>query len=319
MKRFKNILVVAEGNDGDTRSLLNNAVDLARRNGAVLTVFSVVEAIPERRRFKKVGGARRDLQALMVQARIADLEAVTPSTDVPIHHEVVAGTPHVEIIERVKTLGHDLVLTVPMPPIRRFGLGSASLTMHLLRKCPVPVWVHSPLSATADAVVVAIGPLEPESHDLNVKLLELGSSLAKTSDSALHLVHAWRLEGETMLASPRLGYSSEDVAVMGGEVRTEAEDGLATLVDAVPAAADAEIHLQKGHASDVISSAIDEINPSTVVMGTLARSGIPGYIIGNTAERVLVDVNRSVLAVKPDVFVSPVGAINDWSATQMPY
>lgn len=319
MKRFKNILVVAEGNDGDTRSLLNNAVDLARRNGAVLTAFSVVEPIPQRRRYKKVGGVGRDLQAMMIQARIADLEAVTPSTDVPVHHEVVAGTPHVEIIERVKTLAHDLVLTVPMPPIRRRGLGSASLTMHLLRKCPVPVWVHSPLSATADAVVVAIGPLEPESHDLNVKLLELGSSLAKTSDSTLHLVHAWRLEGETMLASPRLGYSSEDVAAMGGEVRTESEDGLATLVDAVPAAADAEIHLRKGHASDVISSAIDEINPSTVVMGTLTRSGIPGYIIGNTAERVLADVNRSVLAVKPDGFVSPVGAINDWSAGQMPY
>ena len=319
MKRFKNILVVAESNDGHTRSLLNSALDLARRNGAVLTVFSVVEAIPERRRFKKSGGVRRDLQSMMIQSRIAELEAATPSTDVSVHHEVVAGTPHLEIIERVKTLGHDLVLTVPMPPIRRFGLGSASLTMHLLRKCPVPVWVHSPLSVTADSILVAVGPLEPESHDLNVKLLELGSSLAKTSDSALHLVHAWRLEGETMLASPRLGYTPEDVAAMGGEAREEAEVGLAKLLEAVPGAADAEIHLRKGHASDIISSAIDEVNPSTVVMGTLARSGIPGYIIGNTAERVLVDVNRSVLAVKPDGFVSPVGAINDWSVDQMPY
>jgi hypothetical protein len=54
-------------------------------------------------------------------------------------------------------------------------------------------------------------------------------------------------------------------------------------------------------------------------MGTLARSGIPGYIIGNTAERVLVGVDRSVLAVKPEGFVSPVGAITSWHPGQMPY
>ena len=43
-----------------------------------------------------------------------------------------------------------------------------------------------------------------------------------------------------------------------------------------------------------------------VVMGTVARGGIAGLLIGNTAERVLRKLPCSVLAVKPDDFVSPV-------------
>jgi nucleotide-binding universal stress UspA family protein len=319
MKRFKNILVVADGDGGQTRSLLYAAIDLARRNDAILTVFSVVDEIPERRRYRKVGGRRRDLVAMMKQGRLAELRAATPSSDVMVHYEVVAGTPYLEVIERVNNLGHDLVLTVPMPPIRRVGLGSSSTTMHLLRKCPVPVWVHSPLSATSDAVMVAVGPMESSSRDLNIKLLELGSSLAATTDSELHIVHAWRLEGETMLRSRRLGYSPDDVEAMGAEVRDEAERELAELLASVDGVRDAQVHLLKGHAADTISAAIEEINPGTVVMGTLARSGIPGYIIGNTAERVLVNVDRSVMAVKPDGFVTPVGAVAAWDPAQMPY
>jgi nucleotide-binding universal stress UspA family protein len=259
------------------------------------------------------------LVAQMIEGRMAELKAMMPHADIPVHYEVVSGAPPVEVIERVERLGHDLVLTIPMPPLRRRGLGSASTTMHLLRKCPVPVWVHSPLTATAAAVLVALGPLEQTSHDLNIKLLELGSSLALTGDSELHVVHGWRLEGEKMIRSPRLGYSDEEIAAMGSAVRAEAEMEIGKLLDAVPGARDASVILRNGEAADVIVDAIDAVNPATVVMGTLARSGIPGYIIGNTAERVLVGVDRSVLAVKPEGFVSPVGAITSWHPGQMPY
>ena len=41
-------------------------------------------------------------------------------------------------------------------------------------------------------------------------------------------------------------------------------------------------------------------------MGTVARAGLEGYFIGNTAEMVLQRVACSVLTVKPDGFVTPV-------------
>lgn len=43
-----------------------------------------------------------------------------------------------------------------------------------------------------------------------------------------------------------------------------------------------------------------------VVMGTVGRTGLRGLIVGNTAESVLRAVRCSVLAVKPEGFVTPV-------------
>ena len=41
-------------------------------------------------------------------------------------------------------------------------------------------------------------------------------------------------------------------------------------------------------------------------MGTVARSGVPGLLIGNKAEKVLSGIDCTVLAVKPSGYVSPV-------------
>ena len=41
------------------------------------------------------------------------------------------------------------------------------------------------------------------------------------------------------------------------------------------------------------------------VLGTLSRGGVDGLLIGNTAERILRQVDCSVLAVKPEGFRTP--------------
>jgi nucleotide-binding universal stress UspA family protein len=43
-----------------------------------------------------------------------------------------------------------------------------------------------------------------------------------------------------------------------------------------------------------------------LVMGTVCRTGISGFLIGNTAEEVLNQIDCSVLTVKPEGFVTPV-------------
>lgn len=43
-----------------------------------------------------------------------------------------------------------------------------------------------------------------------------------------------------------------------------------------------------------------------LVMGTVGRTGIPGFFIGNTADSVLRQVDCSVLAIKPDGFHTPI-------------
>ncbi|MDX2428746.1 MAG: universal stress protein [Xanthomonadales bacterium] len=49
-----------------------------------------------------------------------------------------------------------------------------------------------------------------------------------------------------------------------------------------------------------------QIEADLIVMGTVARTGVPGFIIGNTAEAILGQIECSVLALKPPGFVTPV-------------
>jgi len=67
-----------------------------------------------------------------------------------------------------------------------------------------------------------------------------------------------------------------------------------------------ELHLLKGKPAQVISACAGTREVDLIVMGTLGRAGVPGLILGNTAEDVLRETQTAVLAVKPSGFVSPV-------------
>ncbi len=66
------------------------------------------------------------------------------------------------------------------------------------------------------------------------------------------------------------------------------------------------VQLAEGDASYVVPEKATELGADLVVMGTLARTGIAGLLMGNTAESILMQLDCSVLTVKPPGFVSPI-------------
>jgi universal stress protein E len=65
-------------------------------------------------------------------------------------------------------------------------------------------------------------------------------------------------------------------------------------------------HLLKGEPGDVIAEFAEAKKADLIVMGTVGRTGLAGFIVGNTAETILGAVRCSVIAVKPEGFQSPV-------------
>ena len=65
-------------------------------------------------------------------------------------------------------------------------------------------------------------------------------------------------------------------------------------------------HLVQGPPREAIPTLASAVEADLVIMGTVARTGIPGFIVGNTAEMILSQITCSVLAVKPPGFSSPV-------------
>lgn len=65
-------------------------------------------------------------------------------------------------------------------------------------------------------------------------------------------------------------------------------------------------HVIKGDAKNVVPTKARELDVDLVVMGTVARTGIAGFFMGNTAENILTQLDCSVLTIKPPEFVSPI-------------
>lgn len=57
------------------------------------------------------------------------------------------------------------------------------------------------------------------------------------------------------------------------------------------------VFLRQGDTVKTLKGVCDELDPSIVVMGTLARTGIKGKLIGNTAEKLLDLIEADVLTV----------------------
>ena len=76
--------------------------------------------------------------------------------------------------------------------------------MHLMRKCPCPVWIDRAGDEPAyHRILAAIDPLDDESGNLQQLILDLATSLAEREHATLDVVHAWEMPGESMLASGR--------------------------------------------------------------------------------------------------------------------
>ena len=321
MKRFKRILCVNEP-DNPSRQALERAVLLARSNQASLTVVAITPTVMAYN-LLPTGVKAGSLQAAMVSANLEKLESQLEiyRKDGEIESKILVGTPFLQIIREVLRNDHDLVIKNPEREdfLDRL-LGSDD--MHLLRKCPCPVWIIKPGAAKKYRRILAAvdvddshPPREIEvSRKMNHQILELASSLAVADLAELHLVHAWYAFGESTMRGPFLNASDDQVDVYVEQVRKSSAANLKSLLKEVSSGRPGEAltclkphtHLLKGWAREEIPKLARQIDADLIVMGTVARTGIPGFIMGNTAETILNQIDCSILAIKPEGFETPI-------------
>ena len=314
MKRFKNILLVFDPNS-KTQTAVDHAKSLAKENAAQVTILSVVKDLPAELNAAIVAMSPQELLTLAIKERQAQLDevmAVFREQGIDVISKVVSGTPFLEIIRQVLRENHDLVI------IAAEGKGSlterlfGSTSMHLMRKCPCPVWVVKPsrrrkyqrILAAVD--IISDYPV-PKQNSLNPLILQLASSMAQMNKGELHVVQVWSVYGEGYM-SVRGGVSEKEI----NNVRKTARRFYTSELDKLLAMAGIErasvhMHLPRSqHISETIVSQVENQPIDLLVMGTVCRTGVAGFLIGNTAEKVLNKVNCSVLTVKPEGFVTPV-------------
>lgn len=320
MKRFKNILYVNEPTI-DQASAVARAVSLAENNQADLSIVDVIptQVVTAGIGLPPGGPISEDLRATVESEHRKALKSMVQpfSERLQFRLDVLVGKTFLEAIRVVLKNGYDLLIKPAENPSwtrRLFG----SDDLHLLRKCPCPVWLMKPSEKSKYGSILAAIDFDlmapsPSENDLNREILELAASLSLSDSASLNIAHAWEALAEMTMLS-RGGMSPEGLANYVEREHERHRKELYRLAEQLRGWIGKEaydylspgFHLPEGPAKKVIAPLAAELRADIVVMGTVARTGISGLIIGNTAEAILDQLACSVLAIKPPGFKTPV-------------
>jgi universal stress protein E len=308
MERIKSILLcvdvtarafdAGDGLPSDVLSAIAETNWVAENSGASVTVMAVVVE-------EVVDAGTLDLARLRLKDTVVPLignDDGNGGNDGDVGVAVSHGTAFVEIIRKVLRDHHDLVVVAPRQTslVHRTLVGSVSL--HLLRKCPCPVLVAPRLSEQGPRVVLSAVAL----HELTPRVLAMSARVVELRGGRWHVFHCpeYPAEGGMRLRGASVAETEEYEAA----VRKEAWDKLHELCDplAEQTGVTPKFWMSEGNPSEQVGLAARELNADLVVLGTIGRSGLVGRLIGNTAEKVINSIECSILAVKPEGFVSPV-------------
>jgi nucleotide-binding universal stress UspA family protein len=190
--------------------------------------------------------------------------------------------------------------------------GFKAFDMTLLRKAPCPLWLARPINIPRNEirVCVAIDPTNDEesTRALSIEMLQIARFIADSCNGTLEIVSFWEYAYESYIS--RSGWidtsSDEEIDENLQDAQTYHYIELNKLIKASQISGKQNIHHIRGKASELLGDFTKEKEIDIMVMGTVSRTGIAGFLIGNTAENIFEELTCSLLALKPHGFVSPI-------------
>lgn len=200
---------------------------------------------------------------------------------------------HQTIIQVQQAEGCGLVIKQHVPDN---ALKRALLTPEdwkLLRYCPCPVLMvktDGPWTGGNILAAVDVGNADIEHRTLHASIVNHGFDIAALAGGKLHVISA---HPSPMLSTADPTFQLKETI----EARyREACKQFQAEFD-IP---DAQLHIEEGPADALIPRVCHRIDAVVTVIGTVARSGFSGALMGNTAEVVLDALESDVLVLKPD-------------------
>ncbi len=163
----------------------------------------------------------------------------------------------------------------------------------LLRYCPAPVLIvknHQDWQQQGTILAaVDVGNSGAEHRALHASLITNALAAVRISGARLHVFSAY--------PAPMLS-AADPTFQLRETIEARYREQAAEFVQAFNLDADC-MHLQEGPADVLIPRKARELGAQLTIVGTVARTGLSGALIGNTAEIVLDTLETDVLVVKP--------------------
>ncbi len=275
MQFYKHILVVINPNK-DEQVAINKAIRISERLGSTITALvRRKHAIPKL------------MDTLDKKLSVAAVKGITIAIEVSDESNLLRA-----IVRCQHDKGFGLIIKEPHTP---------SLSDHvflpddwkLLRgsRCPVLLvnaenyWEDgSPLLMCVNA-----NPADGEHQALNINVVKAGQLIAKVGKGECNLVTAYPSIMQNAAAKDQMP------TLLEAQYRTACHKMLTN--HELP---DKQLHIDQGPPELLIPQVADKIKAKLVILGTVARSGLQGILLGNTAELVLSRLKTDILILPPE-------------------
>ncbi|MEK1906589.1 MAG: universal stress protein [Pseudomonas sp.] len=206
-------------------------------------------------------------------------------------------SPYQTVIAVQQAEGCELVIKqhVPDNPLKKAILTPED--WKLLRYCPSPVLMVKTDTPWTNGIILAavdVGNRDNEHRTLHSSIVSHGYDIAGLANATLHVISAH--------PSPML--SAADPTFQLKETIEARYREQCAAFQAEYDVSDERLHIEEGPADVLIPYTADKLKAAVTVIGTVARTGLSGALIGNTAEVVLDTLESDVLVLKPDSIIA---------------
>lgn len=289
----------------------HQALKFADQQKAKVTLLTVVEDLEEIQELTKYSFTTLDLldkatttYHQQLKAHVLALKQQYPH--ITFSTQIRIGIPFIEIIKSAVEGKADLIIIDTHRSHKKAACQWGSTTRHLMRKSTISIWAIHDSQSRIERVVAAIDVTGEDHGSLNENIIKLAYEFASVNQASLYPCHAWRLESEGYLR--KWNHCNDlDIALIAKSLRSDRSDRLRTLVAPYQRlATPVHLRLLEGNAKEVLPDFVRKEEIDLVIMGSLSRTGIAGFLMGNTAEYMLDDLQCSVITLKPKGFRSPI-------------
>lgn len=266
---------------------------MAKNVGASLHILVVIEGTDDTT--DEVESKRHEMSRHAVDRLSQELE----KEGIEVESTIDEGIAWYEILKHSKWTNSDwIMLSSTRKGVASDGSVLGSTARKVVRQSKRPVWVvqESPAKPIKNIAVPV------DLTDISGKLVGAGLRLGELLDANVKLVHSVDYSGE--LVCFRYPDVQKRLTAYRQKVQDTAREKMMNLAggDFNPD----NIVLSKNNITHVLPEMVSNGETDMVVMGSVSRTGIPGFVIGNRAEKLLNRLECSLLVMKPEGWESPI-------------
>lgn len=288
MNQINNILV-ALSFETPEQAEINHALTLARLYNSKITFLSVIPPLSSNEQLEISAMSPQERLDKIVLNRRISLEKLSLQYDTyNIHNHVEIGNPCDVIVQYASQHQHDLIIigTRPSKTLKEKLFGSTATAV--LRRAPVPVLAVQPDHPQQYKRIMASVDISQNAEIINNKVITEALALSEADEGELHAL--------SIIPSKMPAQDGQNPKMEAK--KTLSEVSLKQNVD-IPFP---RLHIGTGDPASTIDFSVKKHDIDLLVMGMASRTGIMGFFVGNLAERVIANVDCSILIVKPDGF-----------------